>query len=309
MTKPDAAQTATTAEPKTQKPVQKESSPTTTTESATPVISPPLKKDPASAGVAHESKRNHAVTGTHKKELPRQAEKNEAPASTDVIPNEPAYTNDVVNSVAMETSTPQASAPAVAETTAPANAAPKKIMITITAAESEKYLDESATPAISPQVKKDPAAAGVALGSKRNHTVAGTPKKELPRQADRKETPASADVIPNEPAYTNDVVNSVAMETSTPQAAAPAVAETTAPANAAPKKIMITITAAESEKYLDKVALAEATSEEKKPSTFQKLLKKADDLKNNQDPFGELRQRKNEILALNFKNEKRGQNK
>ncbi|SHH61646.1 hypothetical protein SAMN04488109_4649 [Chryseolinea serpens] len=168
---------------------------------------------------------------------------------------------------------------------------------------------ESATPAISPQVKKDPASSGVALESKRNHAVTGTPKKELPRQAEKKEAPASTDVIPNEPAYTNDVVNSVAMETSTPQASAPAVAETTAPANAAPKKIMITITAAESEKYLDKVALAEATSEEKKPSTFQKLLKKADDLTNNQDPFGGLRQRKNEILALNFKNEKRGQNK
>ena len=41
-----------------------------------------------------------------------------------------------------------------------------------------------------------------------------------------------------------------------------------------------------------------------------KLLKKANDLKNNHDPMGELRQKKNEILALNFKGEKqRGQNK
>ncbi len=64
------------------------------------------------------------------------------------------------------------------------------------------------------------------------------------------------------------------------------------------------------EKYLDKKSLAEATHEEKKPSTFKKLLDKAYDLKYNQDAIGELRQKKNEILALNFKNEKqRSQNR
>jgi hypothetical protein len=63
------------------------------------------------------------------------------------------------------------------------------------------------------------------------------------------------------------------------------------------------------EKYLDKEALAKATSAQKKPSTFRKLLDKAYDLKNNSDPLGGLRQKKDEILALNFKNEKRSQNK
>jgi hypothetical protein len=63
-------------------------------------------------------------------------------------------------------------------------------------------------------------------------------------------------------------------------------------------------------KYLDKKSLADATEEEKKTSTLKKLLDKAYDLKHNQDPFGELRQKKNEILALNFKNEKqRSQNR
>jgi hypothetical protein len=162
---------------------------------------------------------------------------------------------------------------------------------------------------IAPPAKKDPASAGVALESKRSRTIPGAHKTALPRQAEKKDVPESTAVSPSEQTYTHDVVNSVAVETSTPQTSAPVVAETSVPSNAGPKKIVITITAAESEKYLDKVALAEATSDEKKPSTFQKLLKKADDLKNNQDPFGELRQRKNEILALNFKNEKRGQNK
>ena len=73
--------------------------------------------------------------------------------------------------------------------------------------------------------------------------------------------------------------------------------------------VTITITAEETEKYLDKNAIAEATSKERKSSTFKKLLKKADELTSNQDPFGDLRVKKNEILALEFRNDKRGQNK
>jgi hypothetical protein len=76
-----------------------------------------------------------------------------------------------------------------------------------------------------------------------------------------------------------------------------------------PSRIKITITSEETNKYLDENALAEATLDDKKPSTLKKLLKKANDLKSNQDPFGDLREKKNEILALNFKNEKRGENK
>jgi hypothetical protein len=73
--------------------------------------------------------------------------------------------------------------------------------------------------------------------------------------------------------------------------------------------ITMTITTKETDKYLDKNALAEATSKERKSSTFKKLLKKANELTTNQDPFGDLRVKKNEILALEFKNDKRGQNK
>ncbi|MEX2232683.1 MAG: hypothetical protein WD824_11010 [Cyclobacteriaceae bacterium] len=58
------------------------------------------------------------------------------------------------------------------------------------------------------------------------------------------------------------------------------------------------------EKYLNKNFVAEATPDEKESSTFRKLLDKAYDLKHNQDPLGDLRQKKNEILALNFKNDK-----
>lgn len=88
------------------------------------------------------------------------------------------------------------------------------------------------------------------------------------------------------------------------------IEETPAVSKVEPRKITLVYSAKDVEEYLDKKSLAQATSDNKKSSTLKKLLKKANDLTNNQDPFGELRQMKNEILALNFKNEKqRGQNK
>jgi hypothetical protein len=85
----------------------------------------------------------------------------------------------------------------------------------------------------------------------------------------------------------------------------PVETQTTVVASAETPKLKIIFSPEEVDnKYLDKKALAEATSDDKKPSTLKKLLDKAYDLKYNQDPFGDLRQRKNEILALNFKTDK-----
>lgn len=76
------------------------------------------------------------------------------------------------------------------------------------------------------------------------------------------------------------------------------------------QNIKLVYTASASEKYLKKTVSDEATSNEKKTSRLQRLLDKAEDLTTNQDPIGDLRQAKNEILALNFRSEKdRGQNK
>ncbi len=85
----------------------------------------------------------------------------------------------------------------------------------------------------------------------------------------------------------------------------PAQSETAVVASAETQKVKIIFSADEvNNKYLDKKSLAEATSEDKKSSTLKKLLDKAYDLKYNQDPFGDLRQKKNEILALNFRTDK-----
>jgi hypothetical protein len=83
----------------------------------------------------------------------------------------------------------------------------------------------------------------------------------------------------------------------------------TSVASAETQKVKIIFSADEIDnKYLNKKSLAEATSDDKKPSTLKKLLDKAYDLKYNQDPFGDLRQRKDEILALNFRKDKRSDN-
>jgi hypothetical protein len=74
----------------------------------------------------------------------------------------------------------------------------------------------------------------------------------------------------------------------------------------APRKtVTIVFTAEEvNQKYLSRPNGAQATSEGKESSRLQNLLDKAQDLKHNQDPLGEIRQKKNEILAMNFRKEK-----
>ncbi|MFN5554770.1 MAG: hypothetical protein ACOVOF_11165 [Chryseotalea sp.] len=63
------------------------------------------------------------------------------------------------------------------------------------------------------------------------------------------------------------------------------------------------------EKYLLKKENKDATSESKDASSIQKLLQKAGELTTNQSPIAQLRSKKNEILALNFRNEKSERNK
>ena len=86
--------------------------------------------------------------------------------------------------------------------------------------------------------------------------------------------------------------------------------ENAQPANEAQESVTIVISADETLAYLNKNVNTDATPEEKKTSTLKKVLRKASELKNSdQDPIGDLRQMKNELLALNFKSDKRGQNK
>ncbi|HOX82764.1 MAG TPA: hypothetical protein PLJ60_16685 [Chryseolinea sp.] len=74
--------------------------------------------------------------------------------------------------------------------------------------------------------------------------------------------------------------------------------------------ITLVVTAEEANKYLIKNTNSEATSDDTKTSSLRKLLNKASDLTNDQRPLADLRQMKDEILALNFDSKKqRGQNK
>lgn len=75
------------------------------------------------------------------------------------------------------------------------------------------------------------------------------------------------------------------------------------------QSVTLIFSAADTQGYLNKKIKYDATSADKKPSTLKKLLTKATAFKNNQDPFGELREMKNDILALNRSDRRRGQNK
>jgi hypothetical protein len=88
------------------------------------------------------------------------------------------------------------------------------------------------------------------------------------------------------------------------------VANTETITNKSDNYITLVVTAEEANKYLIKNTSTEATSDDKKTSSLRKLLNKASDLTNDQRPLADLRQMKDEILALNFDSKKqRGPNK
>lgn len=152
-----------------------------------------------------------------------------------------------------------------------------------------------------PEARQEKQPVAVAKKKKETNPI----KKEIttpaPKTVAKEESPVMEEILQAETTVATNTHQTETPETIPTTNTLPVAAE---------QNITLVFTADEADGYLDKKALAEATSDDKKPSTLKKLLKKAQDLKNNQDPFGELRQKKNEILALNFKSEKqRGQNK
>lgn len=69
--------------------------------------------------------------------------------------------------------------------------------------------------------------------------------------------------------------------------------------------VTLVMSTKETDEYLLDKSRAEATTAHKKTSGVKRLWKKASDLKTNQDPFADLRQKKNEIFALNFISDKK----
>jgi hypothetical protein len=133
---------------------------------------------------------------------------------------------------------------------------------------------------------------------------------------DRNDTPLKtmdqqqvAEITPSEPesSETPDIsIDNPVIETDTEVAYQEPPAENKS--EVVDQSLKLVISANETTSYFEgekNLLTTEATSKEKKTSTFRKLLRKASDLKTNQDPFGDLRQKKNEILALNFKSDKK----
>lgn len=167
---------------------------------------------------------------------------------------------------------------------------------------------------------------GKTAGSAVNTGAAGTTNIRS-KQANRHASPVTKTAEPDQRPVSGDA-NGIAMRSTgdanndplgtslvpsvTPQEAKPEptadLHATTTVASAAPvQRVTLNYTTEDVSAYLNINTDNEATDDDKKQSTLKKLLQKANDLKTNQDPIGELRQRKNEILALNFKNDKRGQ--
>jgi hypothetical protein len=93
-----------------------------------------------------------------------------------------------------------------------------------------------------------------------------------------------------------------------PQEVLSTTTETSVAANLNQKSNTLVLAASDVSKYLNKNLISDATTEEENTSSFRKLLDKASDLKNSETGLSELRQKKNEILALNFRNDKRERN-
>lgn len=162
----------------------------------------------------------------------------------------------------------------------------------------EKSISEQSEANVQKEIHTSPVAAGP---QDAGNTKRWKQKKEGPRPVPAAEPlPAEQNAIATTETPLPDHAG-IAEEPRPETPRAPAAAP-----QAEKENITIVFTAQEvNEKYLKKKnGVAKATPKTKDSSTWQKLLDKAYDLKHNQDPLGNLRQKKNEILALNFKNDK-----
>lgn len=198
-----------------------------------------------------------------------------------------------------------------------------KVVETVT----EPVAQESAAPSttqVPPDKKGDQAIANGTTSAPYDTTAEHQPQTLKPEKkkatgkpaladgyAARKTSPASTPIVhtdalsKDQTAVNND--SYIADHSASSAPAAPLEIPGNPIAEAPKKNVKLVYSAADVASYLNKISDDEATDDDQKQSTLKKLLHKANDLTTNQDPFAELRQRKNEILALNFKNDKRGQ--
>ena len=146
-------------------------------------------------------------------------------------------------------------------------------------------IEESATPAPPMQVK----------GKQESSAKNGAPaNKKTPHTIENNTLPVIAIPEPQPIAIAEE--NSILPSATEESANEPSSAR---------KTVTIVFSAKEvNQKYLSKTSGHQATSNQEEASTLKNMLDKAYDLTHNQDPLGELRQKKNEILAMNFRKDK-----
>jgi hypothetical protein len=163
------------------------------------------------------------------------------------------------------------------------------------------------TPTVSKPLKQD----GAPLTSQPKASVVKQKEKKKIQVVDKKKEPSIRNFSKQEPQIVEAVsTNTSLVEEPTTENSVtavspsffdePKVSETEPTIIKETKSSTIHYTAAEvNEKFLRPVT-TDATSGNENASTWRKLLEKADDMKSNHGTLAELRQRKNEILALNL---------
>lgn len=169
-----------------------------------------------------------------------------------------------------------------------------------------KLSTETASPLVMerPENKQDP--------EKEAHKASVTPPALSEAQLEKKTTPVrqTSPALPRSKKVDNVVDDLPMLDTPAPEPVAqihqiPHSSTKQSPDQTDASRrnhVTIVFTAAEvNEKYLSKTQQPDATSGDQETSRLKNMLEKAYDLTHNQDPIGDLRQKKNEILAMNFR--------
>lgn len=162
---------------------------------------------------------------------------------------------------------------------------------------------EPATPKNPDRVQTEEKQTADAASTERRHepTLPETPKKHTTPKTNAEHATVEDRIAPS---IARNEESAVISEESNVDAAVESRGEPLIPSLNA-ESVTIVFSAEEvNQKYFTKRSDADATPEAKETSGLKRLLDKASDLKNNQNLLGELRQKKNEILAMNFRNDK-----
>jgi hypothetical protein len=159
-------------------------------------------------------------------------------------------------------------------------------------------------------IKKEPSKNETSVATKKDSTTVAPKKDQQTKELKENKIDKTPSTKRNSQLPMNDLFNapSTALVTEKPilieehNTTETAIAQLDIEKQTTKSSTKIVLTLDDTNKFLSQPASRNATSENVSSSTLEMAVAKAKDLKNNHDPLAELRQIKNDILALNFKN-------